>query len=221
MKGREGFRRALVAFVLLGGVGVVFALGAGVVGVSGPGAAARWLSLARGPWALPAAVASFAGLAFLGVPQFALIAAAVAAFGPEKGAAYSWIGTLVSSLIGYAIGRAAGTRIMAWASLDALDRFTALTRRHGADRQPGGAAGALRALRHGQCRGGSGGGDAAGFQPRHRHRHRAQDRPYRLCRRGRAQGAWAGEGGSASALLLLAAAIWIGAGLLARRWMKR
>ena len=40
--------------------------------------AKAWLAAARGHWALPVAIAAFAALAFLGVPQFVLIAAAVA-----------------------------------------------------------------------------------------------------------------------------------------------
>ncbi len=123
--------RAALAFLLFGGVGLVFALGAGVLGVSGAGTAARWLAAARGPWALPAAVAVFAGLAFLGVPQFVLIAAAVAAFGAERGAVYSWVGTMVSALVGYGVGRVAGGRVLALAPGDMLTRFTELTRRHG------------------------------------------------------------------------------------------
>ncbi len=62
----------------------------------------------HGPWALPAAVGGFAVMAFLGVPQFVLIAAAVVAFGPWTGFAYSWIGTLVSALVGFALGRQLG-----------------------------------------------------------------------------------------------------------------
>jgi uncharacterized membrane protein YdjX (TVP38/TMEM64 family) len=125
------YTRAAVVFLLFGGVGLVFALGAGVLGASGPATAAHWLARARGPWALPAAVTVFAGLAFLGVPQFVLIAAAVAAFGPTAGAAYSWVGTMVSALIGYGIGRVAGARILALTPGDMLTRFTDLTRRHG------------------------------------------------------------------------------------------
>jgi uncharacterized membrane protein YdjX (TVP38/TMEM64 family) len=125
------YTRAAVAFLLFGGVGLVFALGAGVLGASGPATAAHWLARARGPWALPAAVTVFAGLAFLGVPQFVLIAAAVAAFGPVAGAVYSWVGTMVSALIGFGVGRIAGGRILALAPGTMLTRFTDLTRRHG------------------------------------------------------------------------------------------
>jgi uncharacterized membrane protein YdjX (TVP38/TMEM64 family) len=65
-----------------------------------------------GPAALPVAVAGFSVLAFLGVPQFVLIAAAVVAFGPWAGFAYSWIGTEVSSIIGFFIGRRFGARVL-------------------------------------------------------------------------------------------------------------
>ena len=63
-----------------------------------------------GPWALAAAVGGFTVLAFLGVPQFVLVAAAVVAFGPWTGFLYSWVGNLVvldRRLLGRAaVGRA-------------------------------------------------------------------------------------------------------------------
>ena len=102
------WRRAAWALAAFGGIGLTLALGAGVLG--GPATARRWLSFAWGPWALPAAIACFAALAFLGVPQIVLIAAAVAAFGPWRGMTYSWIGTMISALLGFAIGRLWGAR---------------------------------------------------------------------------------------------------------------
>jgi uncharacterized membrane protein YdjX (TVP38/TMEM64 family) len=102
------WRRAALAFVLFGGLGLLFLFGLPLLGVDGGAMARRWLSLARGPWALPAVIAAFAALAFLGVPQVALIAAAVLAFGPWPGLAYSWTGTMVSSLFGFGLGRAFG-----------------------------------------------------------------------------------------------------------------
>lgn len=74
------------------------------------------MGAASGPLALPVAVAAFAALAFVGVPQFMLIAAAVVAFGGWAGFAYSWIGTMVSALVGFHLGRAAGA--------GALERFS-------------------------------------------------------------------------------------------------
>jgi hypothetical protein len=108
----RAWRTVAVSFVLFGGVGVVFLFGAQMLGLNGEVTVEQWLSAAHGPWALPVAVGAFAVLAFIGVPQFVLIAAAVVAFGPWTGFAYSWIGTLVSSLVGFWLGRTFGGRLL-------------------------------------------------------------------------------------------------------------
>src|ERR1700712_407372 len=103
----KAWRTVAVSFVLFGGVGVVFLFGAQALGFGGEQTLETWLGSMRGsPWALPAAVGAFAALAFLGVPQIVLIAAAVVVFGPWTGFLYSWIGTLVSALVGFGMGRA-------------------------------------------------------------------------------------------------------------------
>ncbi|MBX7249890.1 MAG: VTT domain-containing protein [Caulobacteraceae bacterium] len=88
--------------------------GAVALGVDAPATLEHWLAGANalGPWTLPAAVLAFALLAMLGVPQIALVAAAVVAFGPDAGFAYSWIGNLVASTIGWAVGRALGEDVV-------------------------------------------------------------------------------------------------------------
>jgi uncharacterized membrane protein YdjX (TVP38/TMEM64 family) len=103
-----------------------------VLGFDGEGTVQEWLGLAAGgPWALPAAVLAFALLAFLGVPQFVLIAAAVVAFGPWTGFAYSWIGTMVSSLVGFGVGRLAGARTLRSFSGEGVHQFMTLVGRNG------------------------------------------------------------------------------------------
>ncbi len=126
-----GWRRAATGFVLLGGLGLIFLFGAAVLGLDGPGAARAWLSAAKGPFALPAAVTAFAALAFLGVPQFVLIAAAVATFGPWLGAAYSWVGTMVSALLGFAMARIWGRGLAALATGVTISRLVRLMDRNG------------------------------------------------------------------------------------------
>ncbi|WP_334163616.1 TVP38/TMEM64 family protein [Phenylobacterium sp.] len=127
----KAWRALLVSFVLFGGVGVVFLFGAQVLGFDGEAAVETWLGAASGAWALPVAVAAFAILAFVGVPQFMLIAAAVVAFGPETGFAYSWIGTMVSATVGFFIGRVAGARVLETFSGEGLRRFMKLVGRNG------------------------------------------------------------------------------------------
>ena len=63
---------------------------------------------ADSPWGLPFLIIVFCVSAFIGVPQFALIAGAVAAFGPWQGALYSWLATMVSGALTFWLGRFAG-----------------------------------------------------------------------------------------------------------------
>ena len=127
----KAWRTLLVSFVLFGGVGLVFLFGAQVLGFGGQATVEHWLGAVSGPLALPVAVAAFAILAFLGVPQFMLIAAAVVAFGPTTGFAYSWIGTMVSSLVGFWLGRVAGARTLERFSGAGVKRFMDLVGRNG------------------------------------------------------------------------------------------
>ncbi|HEY5106250.1 MAG TPA: VTT domain-containing protein [Caulobacteraceae bacterium] len=125
------WRGAVVSLFLLVGAGLVLVIGGRAMGLGDPAAVGRWLAAARGPWALPVAIGAFALLAFLGAPQVILIAAAVLAFGPIVGAAYSWIGTMISALIGFVIGRAARRPAPIDLAASRLDRFMALVGRNG------------------------------------------------------------------------------------------
>lgn len=127
----RAWRALAVSFVLFGGVGAVFLFGAQVLGFRGEATVERWLAAAPGPWSLPAAVAAFALLAFIGAPQFMLIAAAVVAFGPWMGFVYSWIGTMVSALVGFYLGRAGGARTLRVFSGDGVRRFMTMVGRNG------------------------------------------------------------------------------------------
>ena len=60
-----------------------------------------------------------------------LIAAAVVAFGAWTGFAYSWIGTMVSALVGFYLGRAAGARTLKTLSGESMQRFMDLVGRNG------------------------------------------------------------------------------------------
>lgn len=102
-------RRSVAAAIAgFGGLGLIVLLAGPVLHLDSQGALHGWLGAAVGPWSLPAAIAAFAVFAFLGVPQFALIAAAIVAFGPVWGAVDSWAGTLVSAVVGFWLGRRLG-----------------------------------------------------------------------------------------------------------------
>ena len=125
-------RGRLIRILLpFGVVGLLLLFAAPLLRIDGAGLASHWLAAAHGPWGLPVAVVVFAVLAFVGVPQFVLIAAAAVAFGPWYGGLYSWIGTMVSALIGFAVGRFTGAPALAALNNTKLDRFTAQIARNG------------------------------------------------------------------------------------------
>lgn len=73
-------------------------------------------NLNRGPLGLLLLAALFCFGAFLGVPQFALIGAAIVAFGPMLGFAYAWAATLCSGTLTFWTGR--------WLGADAVRRWS-------------------------------------------------------------------------------------------------
>jgi uncharacterized membrane protein YdjX (TVP38/TMEM64 family) len=127
----RAWRTVLVTFLLFGGAGVIFVVAGAALGLRGEAAVQQWLGLAaQSPFSLLIATAAFAVLAFAGVPQVMLIAAAVVAFGPWLGSLYSWIGTMVSAAVGFWLGRATGGRLLR-AGGEKLDRFMAMIGQNG------------------------------------------------------------------------------------------
>ncbi len=97
-----------IAFALFSVAGVVLAVGMFFIDFN-QGDLADFLRGLRGQWWSAIAVtAMFTLLAFLGAPQFVLIAATVAVFGTSEGVVMSWVATMVSATVGYIIGRLGG-----------------------------------------------------------------------------------------------------------------
>ena len=72
-----------------------------------------WLQGYRGsPGAFAATIGLFIAAAFIGVPQFILIAACVVAFGPSLGFFYSWAATVASAAATYWLGRGPAARVV-------------------------------------------------------------------------------------------------------------
>lgn len=105
--------RALwVSTLLFGLAGIILAAGIFFLDVN-QGFVADVLKQLRGAWWAPAAVTGvFTVLAFIGAPQIVLIAATVAVFGPSEGIVLSWIATMISALVGFFLGRAAGAKTL-------------------------------------------------------------------------------------------------------------
>ena len=76
---------------------------------------------------LPMAVLAFTIAAFVGAPQFVLIAACVVAFGPERGFWYAWIATIFSGAVTFFLARFSGAqKLVARYSGATGGRFTRL-----------------------------------------------------------------------------------------------
>lgn len=107
------WRALLATAVLMGAVVAVFAFGKTQMALGAEERLEAWLAgFQVGPWGLAAAVAVFTISAFLGVPQFILIAACVVAFGPWFGFLFSWIATVVSAGVTYWLGRGPTARTL-------------------------------------------------------------------------------------------------------------
>ena len=91
-----------------------------------------WLGGAeRAHWGLPAAILIFTIAAFIGAPQFVLIAACVVAFGPETGFWYAWIATVVSGAVTYYAGKFGGGGVLKRYAGATGGRFTRFMGRNG------------------------------------------------------------------------------------------
>ncbi|MGE0044190.1 MAG: TVP38/TMEM64 family protein [Hyphomonadaceae bacterium] len=92
----------------------------------------RWLGGAeRAHWGLPAAILIFTIAAFIGAPQFVLIAACVVAFGPEVGFWNAWIATIVSGAVTYWVGKFGGAGLLKRYSGATGGRFTRFMGKNG------------------------------------------------------------------------------------------
>ncbi len=122
----RAWRAVAVTVLLLAGTAALFLLGKTDAGRAATAALEAWLEGFAGTGlGLPAAVLVFTAAAFLGVPQFLLIAACVVAFGPWAGFAYSWVATVVSAAVTFGVGRLAGAKALARFGGGTLNRLSA------------------------------------------------------------------------------------------------
>ncbi|GAA0869432.1 TVP38/TMEM64 family protein [Brevundimonas basaltis] len=112
MEGRR-WRAALATALLLGATVALLMIGKSQMGLDAEENLEAWLQgYAGSPWAFAATVILFIAAAFIGAPQFILIAACVVAFGPSLGFFYSWTATVASAGVTYWLGRGPTARLL-------------------------------------------------------------------------------------------------------------
>lgn len=82
-------------------------------------------------WAALIVVASYVVLNFTGVPQFMLVGATVLVFGPLAGFVYAWIGTMVSSSVGFFLGYGFGGELLRRFGGSRANRISTRLAQHG------------------------------------------------------------------------------------------
>jgi len=107
------WRSLLATALLLGATLALLAIGKTQLGLAAEENLEAWLQGYSGsPWAFAATVVLFIAAAFIGAPQFILIAACVVAFGPSLGFFYSWAATILSAGVTYWLGRGPTARLV-------------------------------------------------------------------------------------------------------------
>lgn len=127
---KTAWRAVIVTAGLFAGMAAILVVGKLVV-MSGESGEGVWssvqnalLSLRDHPLGLPAVIAMFCAAAFIGAPQFGLIAAAVVAFGPVKGFLFAWIATMVSCALTFWVGRRVGVDTVRKYGGDGVNRLS-------------------------------------------------------------------------------------------------
>lgn len=121
------WRTLAAGVLLLGAMAALLLTGKAMLGLEAEHRMEAWLQgYAGSPMAFVATVILFVAAAFVGAPQFILIAACVVAFGPSLGFAYSWVATVVSAGVTYWMGRGPTARLLdrfGGATVERLTRF--------------------------------------------------------------------------------------------------
>jgi len=82
-------------------------------------------------WGLPFTILTFVLAAFLGAPQWALIAGVVVAFGPVTGGAYAWMATMISAALDFWLGRWIGAERLSRYGGELVNRIISIVRKNG------------------------------------------------------------------------------------------
>jgi len=81
--------------------------------------------------ALPVTILVFILAAFIGMPQWALIAGVVLAFGPVHGGVYAWVATMCSASVDFWLGRYIGAERVKRYGGDLITRIINVVRKNG------------------------------------------------------------------------------------------
>lgn len=128
---KEARRAILVVIAMFALALLVLTIGKSMV-TGDEGVYLRWFeAVSESPWAVIVVVVTFVGAAFIGVPQWALIAGSVVAFGPLYGSIYAWAATMTSAALNFWLGRKVGAERVRQFGGELVNRIISVVRRNG------------------------------------------------------------------------------------------
>lgn len=128
---KQALRAVGVVVAMFVLVAVMIGFGKASMGLE-DGEYSRWFTaFSDSSWAVPIVILTYVFAAFLGVPQWAMIAGTIVAFGPMAGGIYAWVATMISASVDFWLGRWVGAERLKRFGGDLVNRIIGVVRRNG------------------------------------------------------------------------------------------
>ena len=128
---KQALRALTVLLGMFGIVIIIFLVGREMLSLPESEFHTVFVHLRDSGYGLPLTILTFVLAAFLGAPQWALIAGVVIAFGPVTGGVYSWIATLFSASLDFWLGRWIGAERLRNYGGELVNRIIRIVRNNG------------------------------------------------------------------------------------------
>ena len=128
---KQAFRALAVLLGMFGVVIVMIVIGRDMLSLPESDFHKFFNTIRESGYGLPLTVLTFVLAAFLGAPQWALIAGVVVAFGPVNGGLYAWVATMVSASFDFWLGRLMGAERLRRYGGNLVNRIVSIVRKNG------------------------------------------------------------------------------------------
>ena len=128
---KQALRALTVLLAMFGAVILILLVGRGMLSLPETEFHRFFVSLKESGFGLPLTILTFTLAAFLGAPQWALIAGVILAFGPVTGSLYSWIATMFSASLDFWLGRWMGAERLRSYGGELVNRIIRIVRKNG------------------------------------------------------------------------------------------
>lgn len=128
---KQALRALSVLLVMFGVVIILVLIGQEMLSLQESEFHRFFQHLRESGYGLPLTILTFVLAAFLGAPQWALIAGVIVAFGPVNGGIYAWIATMVSASLDFWLGRWMGAERLRRYGGELVNRIVRIVRRNG------------------------------------------------------------------------------------------